>query len=215
MYSYGNARHAADRSASRGRRGKRLLTLSVSFLLASCLCIVGVFAYIFTRTDEKKNTFIPGYVACEVTETFEENVKRNVAVKNTGNTESYIRAFVNVTWVKTDDTAEKTSYAVNAVLPVPERDYKIIFSGNTGWLKGSDGYWYYAIPVSPGDSTESLIDKCVQTESAEVPEGYRLSVEIVSSAIQSSPKNVVCNMWNVRLEGNRIAGVPESEVTGQ
>lgn len=46
------------------------------------------------------------------------------------------------------------------------------------------------------------------------PQGHHLSVEIVASAIQSSPETVVENVWHVTVTDGRITAAPGSEVTG-
>ena len=48
---------------------------------------------------------------------------------------------------------------------------------------------------------------------AEVPEGYHLSVEIISSAIQSSPAEVVQGKWHVVLDASGT--ITGSGVTGE
>ena len=86
-------------------------------------------------------------------------------------------------------------------------------SENSGWLRGADGYWYYTIPVAPGASTGALIDECELMPGAEVPEGYHLAVEIISSAIQSSPAAVVQGKWHVVLDESGT--ITNTGVTGE
>lgn len=192
------------------RRPKRLATLLVSLLLVLGVAVGGTVAFLSTRTDRKVNTFTPSEVTCAVTETFENNVKSNVAVQNTGDTTAFIRAAINVTWMSNQDAANQT---VSAKVPVKDTDYSITFAKNTNWIQGADGYYYYKLPVAPQGSTEVLIDECKLLENASVPDGYHLSVEIVASAIQSAPDSVVQNMWHVTVENGKITGVNGSEVT--
>lgn len=72
-----------------------------------------------------ENTFNPAQISCLVTEEFENNIKTNVSIKNTGNTDAYIRAAVIVTWVDNDGN-------VYATAPQVGTDYNITFSDN--WL---------------------------------------------------------------------------------
>ena len=192
------------------RHPKRLALLLVSLLLVLGVAVGGTVAFISTRTADKMNTFTPSKVTCEVTETFKNNVKSDVAIKNTGDTVAFIRAAVNVTWMSNKDAADQT---VSAKVPVKDTDYSISFADNN-WIQGADGYWYYKLPVNPGDSTEVLINECKQQESAVVPDGCHLSVEIVASAIQSVPETVVESSWNVTVENGMITGVNGSEVIG-
>ncbi len=193
------------------RRPKRLATLLVSLLLVLGVAVGGTVAFLSTRTDSKENTFTPSKVTCEVTETFNNNVKSQVAVKNTGDTTAFIRAAINVTWMSNQDAANQT---VSAKVPVKDKDYSITFAKNTNWIKGADGYYYYQLPVDPQGSTGELIKECKLQENASVPDGYHLSVEIVASAIQSAPYSVVQSMWHVTVEDGKITRANGSEVTG-
>ena len=194
------------------RRQGRLVALLASLLLVLGAAVGGTLAFIMTASDEKTNTFTPAQISCDVIEEFDGTVKRNAAVKNTGETDAYIRAAVNVTRMKDENASEQT---VTAKVPQADVDYELIFYIDTGWIKGADGYWYYQTPVAPGAVTEAFIRECRQLEGANVPQGYHLSVEIVASAIQSSPEKAVAQQWNVTLEGNRIVSVNGNEVTGE
>lgn len=194
------------------RRPKRLATLLVSLLLVLGVAVGGTVAFLSTRTDSKENTFTPSKVTCEVTETFENNVKSRVAVQNTGDTTAFIRAAINVTWMSNKDAADQT---VSSKVPVKNTDYSIQLADNTNWIQGADGYYYYQLPVKPQDSTEVLIEECKLQNNASVPDGYHLSVEIVASAIQSVPDSVVQSMWHVTVENGIITSANGSEVTGE
>lgn len=190
-------RHAPRRARRRGR----LFALLAAVVLVSALAVGGTVAFILTQTEEKVNVFAPAQVACTVTETFDGTTKRDVAVKNTGDTVAYIRAAVIVTWMKDGNAADQN---VTARLPQEGTDYELAYAAD-GWLHGDDGYWYYQDPVAPQDSTGKLIESCVQLATANAPDGYHLSVEIAASAIQSVPETVVADEWHVVLNGDKIA----------
>lgn len=199
------------------RRPKRLATLLVSLLLVLGVAVGGTVAFLSTRTDRKVNTFTPSEVTCEVTETFQNNVKSHVAVKNTGDTTAFIRAAINVTWMKNEEAGTEYNAAdqtVSAKVPLKGTDYSITLAENNNWIQGADGYYYYKLPVDPQGSTEVLIEDCKLQESASVPDGYHLSVEIVASAIQSAPDSVVQDMWHVTVANGIITSANGSEVTG-
>ncbi len=151
-------------------------------------------AYIFTETKPVENVFAPSKVSCVVEETFENNVKSDVKIKNDGDTEAYVRVFVNITWMSLHDGQ------VTMNKPAEGQDYSITFQQGTNWQKGADGYWYYKLPVAPNEATEILIKECKLNEGANAPEGFNLSVEIVSSAIQSLPTTVVAEQWSTGVE---------------
>ena len=196
--------------ASNYQRKLKLLQSKQSLAIKLVICLIlllmisvgGTIAFVVTHTSEIRNTFTESVVKCEVDETFKDNVKSNVSIKNTGDTTAYIRAFVNVTWMN-------ESGQVASVSP-KSTDYMIEYS-TSGWLKGSDGYYYYSLPVQPNDKTAVLINSCRLLETASAPDGYYLSVEIVCSAIQSTPVSVVSDIWHVQLSGDEIVGVNVNE----
>lgn len=197
------------------RRPKRLATLLVSLLLVLGVAVGGTVAFLSTRTDSKENTFTPSKVTCAVTETFNNNVKSNVAVQNTGDTTAFIRAAINVTWMKDAAEYDAADQTVSAKVPLKGTDYSITLAENNNWIQGADGYYYYQLPVNPQGSTGVLIEECKLLKSASVPDGYHLSVEIVASAIQSAPDSVVQSMWHVTVADGKIASANGSEVTGE
>lgn len=172
-------------------------------------------AYIFTKTEPVENTFNPSKVACAVVENnnpdenradivLNDSIKTNVQIKNTGDTDAYIRVAVVVNWM------DKAGTKVWATKPVENTEYSITYANTTNWVKGSDDYWYYTKSVPPTDGsnlTEILIEKATQNK--EGPKGtdgtqYYLSIEIVASAIQSTPETVVENHWGVTVENGVI-----------
>ena len=133
------------------------------------------------------------------TENFDGNTKTDVSIQNTGNIDAFIRAMVNVTWVSETDTHE-----IYAVQPKADEDYTIEWDTSM-WFVGDDGYYYYKVAVHPGEQTQPFIKRVVQTDNA--PEGYRLSVEIFATAIQSEPANVVADHWYVYNENGVLAPI--------
>lgn len=185
---------------------KRAVTLLVCLVILVVASVGATLAYLITATDPVENTFTPARVSCDVVELFENNVKKDVRIQNTGNTDAYIRAAIVVTW-KNDDGE------IYAVTPMEGKDYEIrwnlLSDGSTGgWIKGADGFYYYNQEVAPVTKcnhetlscdnccTGVLITSCSQSEGANAPEDYHLSVEIVASAIQSMPDYVVENEWS-------------------
>jgi hypothetical protein len=160
-------------------------------------------ALVFTKTGDVENTFKPSRVACAVVEGTNDpvehsnvdtgNVKEAVKIKNTGDTDAYIRVAVVVNWMKADGTvwAQKPKIGEDA-------DYQIAFeqkdkNGVVIWEQGDDGYWYYYKSVAPTKTTDILISEAKQLKPA--PDGYYLSIEIVASAIQSAPDTTVEEQW--------------------
>lgn len=185
---------------------KRLTILLVSL---SLILVVGVgvtLAYVFASTGNVVNTFTPSHVSCAVVEDQKTddaptgqvsvNTKSNVKIKNTGDTEAYIRVAVIFT-LKNATTGNVLAISPDKLNTCYSIDWSDYFDGsNKTWVKlESDGFYYYKKPVQPGYLTDPLISSCTPIPE-NIPEGYVLSVEIVASAIQSTPTNVVGDNWS-------------------
>lgn len=175
----------------RKKQKREKIALLVSLVLLFTITVGGTIAFIYTQTQSVTNTFKPSNVACEVDEDFDEKIKKDVSIKNTGDTEAYIRATILVNWI--DDSEN-----ISAAKPVLGVDYSLSFAVNSDWLKIGE-YYYYKSPVAVGQSTSILIDECKQLIENN---GYYLSVEILSEAIQSTPSTVVADSWEITLDNN-------------
>ncbi|MBE6977154.1 MAG: hypothetical protein E7438_00725 [Ruminococcaceae bacterium] len=162
---------------------KSIVLVALALLLT--VAVGTTLAYIFTNTDPVENTFKPSKVSCAVVETFEKNVKSNVKIQNTGDTDAYIRVAVVITWKYTDSNGIEHVWAEK---PVERTDYSITYPSDTGWVEGADGYYYYTQKVAPDATTGILISSASPITTG--PKGtdntqYYLSIEIVASAIQA------------------------------
>ena len=178
MYQGKHTSHDCRRAPRKNRRLRwnRQFVLLVS-IIALLVGIVGSsLAYLVTKTDPVQNTFQPSRVTCRIDEEFDKATKRNVKVTNTGDTDAYIRAYIVVTW--TDDDGN-----IVAQKPVAGEDYSLVIPTNTGWSKGSDGFYYYASSVAPNGQTGTLIESCVPV--GENAQKYKLTVDIIADAVQS------------------------------
>lgn len=303
------------------RSRKKTIIMLVSIVLAVAVAVAGTLAYLFTQTDDVVNEFTPAEVTCKVDETFENNIKSDVSIKNTSNIDAFIRVAVVTNWIDThvapeitgdtsmlsiekdhfvygedinvtvtgkgrnwvgiyepgktgcirwvyiakdatenqtvtvnireqqtgggstdsnkdipvgtyciivlnDDTdhpeadkigivdgyteagihAYTTIHVYNTEIthgdeiygktePILDTDYTMDMNLGEDWTLAADGYYYYKYKVAPGASTSVLINECKIAPTATVPEGYTLSVNIIPSAIQSSPDSVVTATW--------------------
>ncbi len=202
---YCTAKHAGPPRRSRRKIQKqRKVRLLIIATLVVLLAIVSSFtlAYIFTDTDPVINTFNPSEVSCKVVENgsdktgeFDGVEKTNVKIENTGNVQSYIRAEIVVTWMSKDQTK------VLAVTPVLGTDYELTYAPGTAWKQAPDGFWYYTKPVNVSAQTEILVSSCKLIEDRNAPsDDFYLSVEIVASAIQSTPSSTVLELWSSGIE---------------
>lgn len=177
-------------------KGRISAVVLLACLLLAFTALGGTLAYIFTSGGQVDNTFLPVEVSCKVDEVFDGITKENVRLQNTGEAGAYLRAAVVVNW------CSKTDGSICAEVPQPGRDYVLTVAAQSGWQQGSDGYWYYTKPVESGEFTEILIQSCTIAETAVIPDGCRLSVEIAGSAIQKDPTSVVQTAWGVQIAAN-------------
>ena len=167
-------------------RMNRTAILFMAIIMLIGAVIGSTVAFLITNTGPVENKFAYASVSCEVKEDFIGNTKKNVQITNTGSTDAYIRATYVVNWLDAQG---------NIVASVPDGySYSLNVNPDGKWTKMGD-YYYYLTPVAPRDSTPGSLLTCTVTR-PENPE-YRLSVEILATAIQSTPAKAVTEAWGV------------------
>lgn len=157
-----------------------LLVISIALML---IVIVGAtIAYHHVKSLNVKNQFVPEKVTCEVYEpdwNDGDTTKSNVQIENTSEIPVYIRA----TWIATWQLGGE----IVSEVPKEGTDYKVVL-GDTGWIRGDDGYYYCNTKVQPGDMTPILLDSVTVL----VDKGkYQLHVEIIAEAVQARPDDAL------------------------
>ena len=170
---------------------KNIKRKSLIMILCLTLCAATVsitFAYIKVTENKVENTFTLETLECTIDEDFDGKIKSDVVINNSSEIAAYIRAEIIVTWMDSDG---KEVYAEK---PMLNEDYLMLINDND-WFLASDGYYYHKAKVNGDDSTEVLIEEAQLAEGITPPEGYHLSIEVVSSAIQANPEHAVTEMW--------------------
>lgn len=189
-----NGSHAKANNKPRIRMNKlAILFIAVVMLIGA---VVGsTVAFLVTQTDPVENKFTYASVSCAVSESFNGTTKEKVQIQNTGTTDAYIRATYVVNWLNKDGTIAAS---------VPEGyELSISENPNKAWTKGTDGYFYYLTPVAPGGLTDGSLVNCTVTYPQGVEPEYILSVEILATAVQSTPAKAVREAWGVTpVSGN-------------
>ncbi len=193
-----NGSHAKANNKPRIRMNKlAILFIAVVMLIGA---VVGsTVAFLVTKTAPVENKFTYASVSCTVSESFNGTTKEKVQIQNTGTTDAYIRATYVVNWLNKD----------GSIAPVPQgtipNGYTLSISENpdNAWTKGTDGYFYYLTPVAPGGLTDGSLVNCTVTYPQGVEPEYILSVEILATAVQSTPAKAVQEAWGVTpVSGN-------------
>ena len=172
-------------NGSRAGRTAKSSALIIALALILVLAVGGTVAYIFTHTGPVINTFTPADVKVDIQEDFDGRVKKNVNVKNTGDTDAYIRIKL-VTYMA---DSEGNPIAENASIPsfVPGSDWSYCESDDT---------YYYGKPVAPNGKTSDLIGN----DGITLKEGQ--VVEVLAEGIQAMPKQAVIDAWGVTVDSN-------------
>lgn len=187
-------------------KGKQLLNKRriwiVAVALVAALALAGgiTYAYLMAVSTPVVNTFKPAEVNLEVLESFQNNVKTDVNVKNTGTSSVYVR--INLISYRVNEAGDH----IGGQAPIPA------FTAGTGWLRVGDTDTYiFAQPVAAGKSpAQKLISgegiKLVEYDDAD---GGRQVVEVVADAIQSSPADAVKQAWNVNVSDAGVISLKE------
>ena len=186
-----------------GRAKALLLIASLAVLLTAT--VGSTAAWLVSKPAAVENNFVPGKVACQVLENFgTDYVKRDVRVKNTGNTDAYIRVLLVFTWKDKDGNIFSNK-------PQEGIDYQINMDNMylTDWImqKSDTGvYFYYKKRVAPSAETGKLIESLYQIDGVTGPENgtYKLSVDILADAVQADPPEAVAESWGVAVENGEI-----------
>lgn len=175
--------------------------------VAIVLCLsVGAYMTISYLTSDSslENTFTIASVQPTVVETFENDVKSNVYVKNNGDIPVYIRAKIMIYYQDTEK---------NILGDIPANtDYSIEYSGDLEehWIRADDGFYYYINKVDSQGNTAQLIKKCVSNVN---DPNKHLVVDIITEAIQANPQDAIKDAWKavtVNEDGKlKKAGVDE------
>lgn len=114
---------------------------------------IGSVMSFMTSSDHAWNTFRTAAQTLEIEERwdppteFEEGNRytKEVSVRNTGTTPCYVRVFAEMERPEMEEAIEV--------------DYDLATGSGPGWLKFSDGYYYYTEKIDAGDSTPPLFSK--------------------------------------------------------
>lgn len=169
---------------------KQIVALLVGVLFLAGA--VGTFAWL-SVTGVLVNEFGFGSVKPSVDETRDNNVKSDVAVKNSGSAPAYLRVAVDIYWQDKDGARLWDE-------PVEGTDYAILWGGvsnasttssASSWVRSADGFYYWTSPVAPLGKTGVLI----KSVSEKKTDGKNLVVDISTQAIQSTPDDAVKEAW--------------------
>lgn len=168
-------------NGSGGRKAALILSLCLIFALAVGTTV----ALLVAHTNAVTNTFTAAESGTHIEEKTEGGEKSSIIVQNTGTATSYVRVKLVMNWV--DD---KENVVSGDNLP------KVSLKEGSDWFLGTDGIYYYKMPVAPKGQTSNLLEgNPIKQENA--PEGCHLEVTVLAESIQAAPDSAVKDAWKV------------------
>lgn len=161
--------------------------------LSLALLLIGTsltMAYLNDRTDTARNNLQFAHVSCQVEETFSNGTKSNVSIKNTSDTDAYIRVILAAVWLNADGDITAPAVATP------------VFTA-TNWFV-QDGIYYYELPLAPDESTTDLIGSFPMPTPMPTQTGLTYELQIIASAIQATPE-AVSDAWGVSVSSGLFA----------
>lgn len=177
-----------DRSArSRRKKDAKAGMLILSLLMIIGIMVGGTLAYLATKTSGIVNTFTPGEVEGEITESFNGTEKTDVNITNTGDVDAYVR--IKLVTYRVNENGSR----IGGTATIPE------FSCGDGWFE-KDGYYVYNKPVAPKKSpVANLVDSITLKDKYDDADGGKQVIEVMGEAIQAQPAEAVEGAWGVTV----------------
>lgn len=179
-------------NGSGGRKTALILSLCLIFALA----VGTTFALLKANTDPVTNTFTAAKSDIKIDEDVTGGQKKSIIVQNTGTAVSYVRVKLVMNWV--DDTTGNIVSGDN--LP------NVTLNSDNSWFLGSDGIYYYKMPVAAKGETTNLLQTPITQGTA--PAGCHLEVTVLAESIQAAPSAAVQQSWGVGVDSNGYLAQP-------
>lgn len=158
-------------------RSRKAVIVMTALVLILCCAAGGTLAWLAASTEAVTNTFTATQVECEVEDKYEDHEKTDIVVRvpdGAENLDAYVRVTLVPTWE--DDNGNAVAKKVEG-LTYPT-------ALGTGWVKGSDGYYYYTKVVEESDGTPALFGEAIKIPTD--PNGeYALNLQVLAEAIQA------------------------------
>ena len=176
-------------NGSGGRKAALILSLCLIFALA----VGTTFALLKANTAPVENTFTAAKSETYIDEVLEGSQKTSIKVKNTGTATSYVRVKLVMNWV--DNTTGNIVSGDN--LP------NVTLNSDNSWFLGSDGIYYYKMPVAANNGeTTNLLQKPITEPTEGKPDGCHLEVTVLAESIQAAPSKAVEGAWTAVKVGS-------------
>ena len=170
-------------NGSGGRKTALILSLCLIFALAVGTTV----ALLVAHTNAVTNTFTAAKSGTHIEEVTEGGEKSSIIVENTGSATSYVRVKLVMNWVSDDGKVVS-----GGSLPT------VTLNSDNSWFLGSDGIYYYKMPVAANNGeTTNLLQKPITEPTEGKPDGCHLEVTVLAESIQAAPSTAVQQSWGV------------------
>lgn len=199
------------------RPSKRII-LTVCAVLIFCMITGGSIAWLVSISDPVNNKFDPAEVTITIIEEFENNLKQNVQIGNTGTVDAYISVALVPAWVDENGNVAAQEASLDDCTITWGETGAASLDGNPDWFMVNDDddvcYCYCRKAIAPEGVTPILIKECKVNES-EYGHQYDFELRIVASAVQAIPTDAVEEAWGVTVGNDGlIATAPRKENQG-
>lgn len=127
----------------------------LSALLIAVICVGGTLAYLVASDSPVLNTFSLADVKIVIEEDRQESSK-DVWVKNTGKSDAFVRASVDVSAGVSNVVYITAGQSVPAEAARDADTIYVVIDPTSQWTKDGSYYYYNGI-LSPGETTENLV----------------------------------------------------------
>ena len=179
-------------------RPKRVWLLSLIAGLALIAVAGTAVAWLEAQSVPLSNTFEAAEITCTVVETFSDDVKSDVSIRNTGTMDAYIRVALIPVWKAGDQIAGRAASLSDCTMDWSDGYGSV-------WVLGVDGYYYCTQPVPAGECTPLLIDECTASPYGD----YLFELQISAQAIQALPPAAVTSAWDSAVSAVETDGTLE------
>ena len=173
------------------RRKSLFLIAMVALLLT--FTVSGTIAWLAASTGELVNTFTPGKIDTELEEEFDNQAKTKIVVKNAEDSTVPVFVRVSVTGYYVKDVLDADNQPTGEVVIVEPWGGLTDGQMGEGWLKGSDGFYYYSTSVAPRASTSNLLKSGINLLKRD--DGSYPVINVVHQSIQYTPVSAVNGAW--------------------
>ncbi|MFR8012460.1 MAG: hypothetical protein ACLU8W_12040 [Clostridia bacterium] len=194
-----------DRAVRRTSR-KKWLTGIIAAVVTVCIAVGGTIAFLTAYTEPITNTFQMSTVDIDITDKVEDEVKKDVGVRNNSTDGVPIYARIRFVTYWEDKDGNIVASDEQPILPfengAKDEAGENMVLDTENWFE-YNGYYYYRHQLNKGDTA-----KLFESFKMDVDEkkGLHQVLEVLAEGIQSMPEEAVEDAWGMEVvDGQLVA----------